>query len=54
MAQQPYRALAGGTDLIVQLTGELGPPPQRVLNLWQLDELRGIARPRRLPRARRR
>jgi CO/xanthine dehydrogenase FAD-binding subunit len=24
------------------LTGELGPPPERVLNLWGLDELRGI------------
>jgi xanthine dehydrogenase small subunit len=43
LAQQPYRALAGGTDLIVQLTGELGPPPERVMNLWGLDELRGIA-----------
>ncbi len=43
LAEQPYRALAGGTDLIVQLTGELGPPPERVLNLWGLDELRGIA-----------
>jgi CO/xanthine dehydrogenase FAD-binding subunit len=43
LAEQPYRALAGGTDLLVQLTGELGPPPERVLDLWQLDELRGIA-----------
>jgi xanthine dehydrogenase small subunit len=43
LADQQYRALAGGTDLIVQLTGELGPPPERVLNLWGLDELRGIA-----------
>ncbi len=42
LAEQPYRALAGGTDLLVQLTGELGPPPDRVLNLWGLDELRGI------------
>ena len=32
-----------GRTCIVQLTGELGPPPERVLNLWGLDELRGIA-----------
>ena len=42
LAEQPYRPLAGGTDLLVQLAGELGPAPERVLNLWQLDELRGI------------
>ena len=42
LAQQPYRPLAGGTDLLVQLTGELGPVPERVLDLWHLDELRGI------------
>src|SRR4029079_9160390 len=34
--------LAGGTDLLVQLTGELGDPPERVLDIWHLDELRGI------------
>lgn len=37
-----WRALAGGTDLLVQITGELGPPPDRVLDIWGLDELRGI------------
>ena len=42
LAEQPYRPLAGGTDLMVQLTGEIGPPPDRVLDLWRLDELRGI------------
>ena len=35
--------LAGGTDLLVQITGELGEPPERVIDLWRLDELRGIA-----------
>ena len=35
--------IAGGTDLLVQITGELGPPPERVIDLWQVDELRGIA-----------
>jgi CO/xanthine dehydrogenase FAD-binding subunit len=38
-----WRPVAGGTDLLVQITGELGPPPDRVLDLWQLGELRGIA-----------
>ena len=28
---------------MVQITGELGEPPERVLDLWRLDELRGIA-----------
>ena len=37
-----HRPLAGGTDLLVQLTGELGPAPERVLDLWAVDELRGI------------
>lgn len=35
--------MAGGTDLLVQITGELAPPPERVIDIWQLDELRGIA-----------
>lgn len=38
-----HRPLAGGTDLLVQITGEIGAPPERVLDLWQLDDLRGIA-----------
>lgn len=37
-----WRPLAGGTDLMVQLTGEIGDPPERVLDIWALDELRGI------------
>lgn len=40
---EPWRPLAGGTDLMVQITGELGEPPARVLDLWALDELRGIS-----------
>jgi CO/xanthine dehydrogenase FAD-binding subunit len=39
----PWRPVAGGTDLMVQLTGELGEPPEHVLDIWRLDELRGIA-----------
>jgi xanthine dehydrogenase small subunit len=38
----PWRPLAGGTDLMVQLTGEIGEPPERILDIWGLDELRGI------------
>jgi len=38
----PWRPLAGGTDLMVQMTGEIGEPPERVLDIWHLDELRGI------------
>jgi xanthine dehydrogenase small subunit len=36
------RPIAGGTDLMVQITGELGEPPERVVDLWGVDELRGI------------
>ena len=43
LAGSPTRPVAGGTDLMVALTGELGEPPARVLDLWRLDELRGIA-----------
>ena len=40
---RPRGPIAGGTDLMVALTGELGEPPDRVLDLWRLDALRGIA-----------
>jgi CO/xanthine dehydrogenase FAD-binding subunit len=43
LAGGPVRPIAGGTDLMVALTGELGEPPERVLDLWRLDALRGIA-----------
>lgn len=36
------RPIAGGTDLMVQITGELGEPPDRVVDIWALNELRGI------------
>jgi CO/xanthine dehydrogenase FAD-binding subunit len=41
-AATAHRPVAGGTDLLVQITGGIGPPPDRVLDLWRLDELRGI------------
>jgi xanthine dehydrogenase small subunit len=42
-AEEPVRPIAGGTDLMVALTGELGPPPSSVVDLWAIDALRGIA-----------
>ncbi|HLQ47988.1 MAG TPA: xanthine dehydrogenase family protein subunit M [Candidatus Dormibacteraeota bacterium] len=39
----PLTPLAGGTDVMVRITGEIGEPPVRLLDLWRLDELRGIA-----------
>lgn len=42
LANAPWRPVAGGTDLLAQIAGELGPPPERVLDIWALDELRGI------------
>jgi xanthine dehydrogenase small subunit len=43
IAGELHRPMAGGTDLLVQITGEIGDPPDRVLDLWGLDELRGIS-----------
>jgi CO/xanthine dehydrogenase FAD-binding subunit len=34
--------IAGGTDVMVRITGEIGEPPGRLVDLGQLDELRGI------------
>ena len=42
LAGAPHRPVAGGTDLLVQLTGEIGPAPERVVDLWRVEELRGI------------
>jgi CO/xanthine dehydrogenase FAD-binding subunit len=39
----PWQPIAGGTDIMVQVTGEIGEPPARVLDIWALDELRGIS-----------
>jgi CO/xanthine dehydrogenase FAD-binding subunit len=39
----PLRPVAGATDLLVQITGEIGSLPPACLDLWRLDELRGIA-----------
>ena len=42
-ATAPSGRSPAATDLMVALTGELGEPPERILDLWRLDELRGIA-----------
>ena len=39
----PVRPIAGGTDLMVTITGELAPPPASLVDLWAIDALRGIA-----------
>jgi CO/xanthine dehydrogenase FAD-binding subunit len=41
-ADDPLTPIAGGTDVMVRITGEIGEPPGRLLDLWRLDELRGI------------
>jgi CO/xanthine dehydrogenase FAD-binding subunit len=35
--------IAGGTDVMVRITGEIGEPPTRMVDLSRLEELRGIA-----------
>ncbi|HUQ78908.1 MAG TPA: xanthine dehydrogenase family protein subunit M [Patescibacteria group bacterium] len=35
--------IAGGTDLMVRITGEIGPPPAAMVDLSRLEELRGIS-----------
>jgi CO/xanthine dehydrogenase FAD-binding subunit len=42
-ADDPLTPIAGGTDVMVRITGEIGEPPARMLDLWRLDELRGIS-----------
>jgi CO/xanthine dehydrogenase FAD-binding subunit len=42
-ADAPITPIAGGTDLMVRITGEIGEPPARMVDLSRLAELRGIA-----------
>ena len=42
LADGPWRAIAGGTDVMVQLAADVAEPPARMLDLWRLDALRGI------------
>lgn len=43
LAAGPTRPIAGGTDVMVAITGELGPIPERMLDLSRLEDLRGIS-----------
>ncbi len=42
LAGGAWTPLAGGTDLMVRITGEIGEPPARLLDVSRLDELRGL------------
>ena len=42
LAIGPWTPIAGGTDLMVRITGELGPIPHRILDVSRLDALAGI------------
>ncbi len=42
-ADEPITPIAGGTDVMVRITGEIGEPPRRMLDLSRLGELRGIS-----------
>jgi CO/xanthine dehydrogenase FAD-binding subunit len=43
LARPGARALAGATDLLVQMTAEVGDRPEQLVDLWGLDALRGIS-----------
>ena len=43
LAAGATRPIAGGTDIMVAITGELGPIPERMLDLSRIDDLRGIS-----------
>ncbi len=42
LAAGDWTPIAGGTDLMVRITGEIGEAPGRLLDIWHLDALRGI------------
>jgi xanthine dehydrogenase small subunit len=42
LASGPTTPIAGGTDLMVRITGEIGPPPERLLDLSRVEALKGI------------
>ena len=43
LAGGPLTPIAGGTDIMVRITGELGPMPERMIDLSRLDALEGIS-----------
>jgi CO/xanthine dehydrogenase FAD-binding subunit len=42
-AESPVTPIAGGTDVMVRITGEIGAPPGRMVDLSRLAELRGVS-----------
>jgi len=42
MASGVYRPLAGGTDLMVQLEADVSGPPDAIVDIWRISELRGV------------
>jgi CO/xanthine dehydrogenase FAD-binding subunit len=42
MADGRHRPIAGGTDLMVQLAADVAEPPEAIVDLWRIDELRGV------------
>ena len=42
MAAERHRPIAGGTDLMVQLSADVADPPEAICDLCRLDELRGV------------
>jgi CO/xanthine dehydrogenase FAD-binding subunit len=42
-ASGAYRPIAGGTDLMVQLAADVDEPPEAVLDLSRVDEIRGVS-----------
>ena len=42
-ADAPITPIAGGTDVMVRITGEIGDPPARMIDVSRLAELGGIA-----------
>jgi len=43
LAAGPLVPIAGGTDIMVRITGEIGPVPERMIDLSRLEELEGIS-----------
>ena len=43
LAAGPTTPIAGGTDIMPWITGELGPIPERMVDLSRIDALRGIS-----------
>ena len=41
-ADAPITPIAGGTDVMVRINGEIGEPPTRMVDLSRVGELRGI------------